>query len=116
MTVLPIVINTLGMVTKALVEGLEELEIRALVDTLQITALLRSARILRRFLETWGDLETLKLHWNTINWSWKILKEVKKKIIRHLKVTKDLACKICGLGHNNWNRKNTWDRFGLIEV
>ena len=50
-TVIPIVIDALGTVTKELVQGLE---IRRQVKTIQTTALLRSARILRRVLETCG--------------------------------------------------------------
>ena len=42
MTVIPIVISVLGTVTKGLVQGLEDLEIREQVETIQITALLRS--------------------------------------------------------------------------
>ena len=49
-TVIPIVISDLGTVTKRLIQGLEELEIRGLVESIQTTVLLRSARILRRFL------------------------------------------------------------------
>ena len=37
------------------------------VETIQTTALLRTARILRRVLETWGDLLSLKLQWETIS-------------------------------------------------
>ena len=37
---------------KGYVKGLEDLEIRGQVKTIQTTALLRSARILRRVLET----------------------------------------------------------------
>ena len=48
-TVIPIVIGT---VTKGLVQRLEDLEIRGRVETIKTTALLRSARILRRVLET----------------------------------------------------------------
>ena len=47
---------------------LEDLEIRGRVETIQITALSKSARLLRRVMETWGDLQSLKL-------PWKILKE-----------------------------------------
>ena len=47
-----IVIGALGTVPKDLVLGLEDLEIRGRVETIQTTALLRSARILRRVLET----------------------------------------------------------------
>ena len=55
MTVIPIVIRELGTVIKWLVKGLEEVEIRTRVETIQTTELIRSARILRRVLEIWGD-------------------------------------------------------------
>ena len=45
------VIGALGTVTKRLVQRLEDLEITGQVETVQTTALLRSARILRRILE-----------------------------------------------------------------
>ena len=51
-TIIPIVIRALGTVTKGLVQGLEDLEIRGREENVQTTALLRSARILRRVLET----------------------------------------------------------------
>ncbi len=51
-TLIPIVIGVLGTVTKGLVQGLEDLEIRGRVETIQTTVLLRSARILRGVLET----------------------------------------------------------------
>ena len=51
-TVIPIVISALGTITKGLIEGLEDLEIKRRVGTIQTITLLRSARILRRFLET----------------------------------------------------------------
>ena len=54
-TVIPIVIGALGTVIKGLVKGLEELEIRTLVETIQMTILLRVAQIFRRVLETRGD-------------------------------------------------------------
>ena len=59
-TVIPIVTVEIGIVTKGLVQGLEDLEIRGRVDTIQTKALLRSARIPRRVLETWGDLLSLR--------------------------------------------------------
>ena len=52
MMVMPIVIGALGTVPKGLVQGLEDFEIRGRVETIQTTALLRSAKILRRVLET----------------------------------------------------------------
>ena len=48
MTIIPIVIGVLGTVIKGLIQGLEDWEIRERVETIQTTALLRSARILRR--------------------------------------------------------------------
>ncbi len=51
-TVIPIVIDVLGAVTKGLAKELQDLEIRGRMETNQTTALLRSGRILRRFLET----------------------------------------------------------------
>ena len=60
-TMIPIVICALGIVTKGFIKELEDLEIMKRVETIQTTALLESARILRRVLETWGDLQLLKL-------------------------------------------------------
>ena len=52
-TVIPIVIGVRGTVTKGLVKGPENLEIRGQVETIQTWALLRLVRILRRVLETY---------------------------------------------------------------
>ena len=65
-TVIPIVIGALGTVTKGLIKRQEDFEIRGCLETIQTTALLRSARILRRILETWGDLLSLRLQWKAI--------------------------------------------------
>ena len=51
-TIIPIVIGALDTIPKGLVQGLEELEIRERVETIQTIALLRLARILSRVLET----------------------------------------------------------------
>ena len=51
-TVIPIVTGALGTVTRELVQGLEDLEIRGQLETIPTTALLGSARLLRRVLET----------------------------------------------------------------
>ena len=67
MTIIPIVIGAFGTVTKGLLKGLEDLEVGGCVGTIQTTALLRTARILRRVLESWGDLLSLKLQWKTIS-------------------------------------------------
>ena len=51
-TIVPIVIGAIGTITKRLLKDLEDLEIGGRVETIQMTALLRTARILRRVLET----------------------------------------------------------------
>ncbi len=51
-TIIPIVIGAFGTVTKGLLKGLEDLEVGGRVETIQATALLKTARILRRVLET----------------------------------------------------------------
>ena len=66
-TIVPIVIGTLGTVTKGLLKNLDDLKVGGRVETIQTTALLRTTRILRRVLETWGDLLSLKLQWKTIS-------------------------------------------------
>ena len=58
-TIVPIAIGALGTITKGLLKGLEDLEVGERVETIQTTA--RTDRILRRHLETWGDLLSLKL-------------------------------------------------------
>ena len=51
-TIMQIVIGVFGTVTKGLLKGLEDLEVGRRVETIQTTALLKTARILRRVLET----------------------------------------------------------------
>ena len=46
------------------IHALKEMEIKGRVQTIQTKAMLRSARILRKVLETWGDLLSLKLQKN----------------------------------------------------
>ena len=60
MMVVPIVTDVVSLVTKGLVQGVPDSEIRGRVEIIQITAVLRSARILRRVLETLGDLLSLR--------------------------------------------------------
>ena len=60
-TIIPIVIGTFGTVTKGLLKGMEDLEVGRQVETIQMIALLRIARILRRVLETGENLLSLKL-------------------------------------------------------
>ena len=66
-TSIPIVIGTLCTVTEGLINGLKDLEIRGQVETIQTITLLRLDRILKRVLETWGDLLSLKLQRKTIS-------------------------------------------------
>ena len=51
-TIVPIMIGAFGTVTKGLLKGLEDLEVGRRVETIQTTELLRTAKILRRVLET----------------------------------------------------------------
>ena len=64
---IPIVIGIFGTVTKGLIKGLEDLEITGQDETIQTTALLGLVRILRRVLETQGNLLSLILQWKIIN-------------------------------------------------
>ena len=63
MTIVPIVIGAFATITKGLIKGLEDLEVGEQIETIQITALLRTVRILRKVLDTWGDFLSLKLQW-----------------------------------------------------
>ena len=62
-----IIIGAFGTVTKGLLKGLKDLEVGGRAETIQTTALLRTARILRRVLETWEVILSLKLQWKTIS-------------------------------------------------
>ena len=55
-TVITIVADALGIVRKGLENRLEKLEIRRRINTIQTTALLKSARIHWRVLVTLGDM------------------------------------------------------------
>ena len=61
------VIGAFGTVTKESLKGLDDLEVGGRVETIKMTALSRTARILRRVLDTWRDLLSLKLQWKTIS-------------------------------------------------
>ena len=69
-TIILIVISAFGTVTKGILKGQDYLEVGGRVETIETTALLRRARILRRVLDTWGDLLSLKLQWKTISKRW----------------------------------------------
>ena len=73
--IMPIVIGVLGTVAEGLLKGLEGLEMRGQVGTIQTTAVLRSAIILRWVLEPWGYLLSLKLLWENhrLTLVWKTL-------------------------------------------
>ena len=80
MTVIPIVISTLGTVIKVLVQRLEDLKIRGRVATTRVTALLRLAKNTEK---SPGDLRRLavaqtqmKRHQPTL--MWKTFKREKK--------------------------------------
>ena len=60
-TIIPILIGAFGTVTKGLLKRLDDLKVGGLIKTIQTTILLRTARILRRVLETFGDLLSLKI-------------------------------------------------------
>ena len=66
-TIIPIVIVALGTITKGLLKELEDLEVGGREETIRTTTLLRTARILRRVLESWEDLLLLKLQWKTVS-------------------------------------------------
>ena len=57
-----------GTVTKWLLKGMRDLVVGWRVETIQTTALLGTARILRRVLETWGDFSSLRLQRKTISY------------------------------------------------
>ena len=69
-TLIPIVIDALVRFIKGLERGLEELGIRGRIETIQSTAILRSATILTSVREIWGDLLLLRIQWNAISISW----------------------------------------------
>ena len=66
-TFIPVVIGALDTVTKWLVKGLDNLEIRRRVEIIKTITVFRSDRILRRVPVTWRDLLSLKLQWETIS-------------------------------------------------
>ena len=69
-TIIPIVIGAFGTVTKGLLKDLDDLEVGGREETIQTTALLKTARILRRVLESLGDLLSLNLERKTISLRW----------------------------------------------
>ena len=51
-TIVLIMIDAIGTITKGLLKGLEDLEVGGRVETIQTTAFLTTVRILRQVLET----------------------------------------------------------------
>ena len=66
-TIIPIVIGAFGTVIKGLSKELEDLEVGGQVETIQTTVLLRTVRRLRKVLDSWRDLLSLKLQGKTIS-------------------------------------------------
>ena len=62
-TVIPIVDGILGIIPKNLEKREDELDISGRIETILMTALIKSVRILWRILEIWGDLQSFKLLW-----------------------------------------------------
>ena len=69
-TVIPMVISALGTMPISLIRRLQELEIIECAETIKATVLLRSTRIPRKVLETWGKLLSTKPQWKTISKRW----------------------------------------------
>ena len=69
-TMIPIKVGGIGTIPKGLMKRLEKLEIRRKSETLEITVLLRSARIPGGIVETWGDLLSFSYLWKTTSTSW----------------------------------------------
>ena len=66
-TIVSIVVGAFGTITEGFLKSLEDLEVGGRVETIQMTTLLRTTRLLRRVLETWWDLLSLKLQWKPIS-------------------------------------------------
>ena len=62
-----IVTGTIGTVSKELVRWQEELEIKGRVETTKTIVFMRSAKILRKVLETWEDMLSLRLQLKPIS-------------------------------------------------
>ena len=65
MTYILIITGALDTVNKGLFKGVEDLDIRERVETIQTTTRLTSGRIQRRILETPGDLLSYKFQLKT---------------------------------------------------
>ena len=65
-TLITIVGGALGTFPKRGDRAFEQLEIEGKIEAIQTTALVGSARILRKVLETRGNLLSLRLQWKSI--------------------------------------------------
>ena len=63
---IPIILNELGTMPKSFKRDLKVLEIRLRIEIIQTSALLKLAIILRRVLETRGDLQLLRFQGKTV--------------------------------------------------
>ena len=61
------IIGVLEKVPKGLEKGPKELQIEGQAESIQTRALLRSARILKRVLDIWRNLLSLRLQWKFIS-------------------------------------------------
>ena len=80
-TIIPTVIGAFSTETKGLFKGIKHLEVGGRVETIQTTALLRTARIMWRVLETWRDLRRLAVTQTPeenyqLKLTWKTLREI----------------------------------------
>ena len=78
--IIPFLTGAFGTVTKGLLKNLGDLELDGGVDTLQTKALLRTARIQSRVLETCTQTPVKN---NQLTLMWKTQKKKKRKIIRN---------------------------------
>ena len=65
-----IVVGALGTVPKSLEKRLLKLDIGGRIETIQTTVLLKSSWILKRVLETGGDLLSLRIQRKTTSKNW----------------------------------------------
>ena len=92
--IVPFVIGALGTITTRIIKRPGGLGSWWMGRTIQMTALLRTARMLRRVLETWGDLLSLNLQWkNQLTLMWKILNNNNNNRNHHF-------YRIVEIGHN----------------
>ena len=105
-TIILIGFGAFGTVTKGLLKGLEDFEVGNRVETIQTTALLKTARILRRALETREYLQPLNLQWKTISLRWcEKLSWVNSNYYNNNKIIFDGVMKFIEKSIENWRVK-----------